>query len=353
MSLRLPSARFWAGKRVLLTGHTGFKGAWLAFWLERLGARVTGLALPPEAGPALYTLLAPLAVDSHTVDLRDGEGVARALEAADPELILHLAAQSLVRRSYADPVGTAATNIQGTVHLLEAARSLAGLAAMLVVTTDKVYANDETGRAFRENDPLGGHDPYSASKAAADIMAESYARSFFVAGARIGRARAGNVIGGGDFSADRIVPDIVRAAMSGSPLELRYPGATRPWQHVLDCLCGYLLYAEDLASGHAPPALNFGPDADDKRLTVAEVAQRIETALTGRSAWRPATAPAPKEMASLALDNGAARDALAWRPRWRSDATLERTAAWYAAWLKGARPRGLTAADIDAFEAQA
>ena len=234
---------FWAGKRVLVTGHTGFKGSWLALWLSSMGARVSGYALQPTTTPSLWQSVEGHAGIASTIaDVRDPAALLRAFEAFRPELVFHLAAQSLVHASYGDPVGTYATNVMGTVHLLQALRTQTALKAVLAVTSDKVYANAETGRAFAEDDPLGGKDPYSASKAATEIAVQSFAKSYFEpAGVPLATARGGNVIGGGDFSPDRIVADIVRAARAQQPFVLRHPEATRPWQHVLDCLAGYLV----------------------------------------------------------------------------------------------------------------
>lgn len=343
----------WRGRRVLLTGHTGFKGAWAARWLARKGARVTGLALPPAEGPSLARMLGGDHLEAeHLIDLRDAERVARAVAAARPEIVLHLAAQALVRASYADPVGTVGTNVMGTVHLLDALRRQDGLAAILVVTSDKVYENDESGRAYGEDDRLGGHDPYSASKAAAEIVAAGYARSFFgPAGVPLATARGGNVVGGGDFAADRLVPDIVRAAQSNRPVALRNPGATRPWQHVLDCVSGYVAYAEALAGGReVPPALNFGPAPGERPIAAGEVARRLHAALGRADDWRPDDSPAPHEMARLAIDARAAAKALGWRPRLAAGATLDWTAEWYAAFLAGADMAALTDAQIARYE---
>ncbi len=327
-----------AGRRVLLTGHTGFKGAWAARWLARMGARVTGLALPPEPGPSLFRALGEghLAA-SHLVDLRDLAAVEGVVRAADPELVLHMAAQPLVRQSYADPVGTFATNIQGTVHLLDALRRLAAPQAVLVITSDKVYANDCSGRAYGEDDRLGGHDPYSASKSATEIVVASYREAFFApAGRALATARGGNVIGGGDWSADRLVPDIVRALSRNAPVALRNPGATRPWQHVLDCLDGYFTYLSALAEGRAlPPALNFGPPAGAPAISVADLTDTLLTAMGRPAAFRHDPAPGPHEMAHLAIDAGAAAGVLGWHPRLTPQAAVQLSADWYAAQLAG------------------
>lgn len=266
---------FWRGKRVLLTGHTGFKGSWAAIWLSGMGAKVTGLSLPPDQSPSLFELagVASLA-ESLLVDLRDEAAVARALAGRPFDLVLHMAAQPIVRTAIAAPVETFASNVMGTVHLLQALRGQPDLKAALVVTSDKVYANAETGRAFAEGDALGGKDPYSASKAATEIAVASFARSYFEpAGIPLATARGGNVIGGGDFSRDRIVADIVRAARGQEQVVLRHPEATRPWQHVLDCVAGYLVYLQALAGDPTTPrAMNFGPRPGGREVTVGELA---------------------------------------------------------------------------------
>ncbi|HKP78025.1 MAG TPA: CDP-glucose 4,6-dehydratase, partial [Phenylobacterium sp.] len=301
---------FWAGKRVLLTGHTGFKGSWAAIWLSRLGAEVTGLALPPDQTPALFTLAGVESrVASRFVDLRHGEAVAAAVAARAFDLILHMAAQPIVRASVEDPIGTFQTNVMGTAHLLQALRSQTALQAVLVITSDKVYANNDAGRAFVEGDNLGGKDPYSASKAATEIVVQSFAKSYFQA-VPVGTARGGNVIGGGDFSRDRLVADIVRAARGGEPVVLRHPEATRPWQHVLDCLAGYFAHLEALATNPATPrALNFGPKPGGPQVSVGELATLGVEALGGQP-WRHEPDPQSIEAKSLAIDASLAKRVL-------------------------------------------
>ena len=334
---------FWRGRRVLLTGHTGFKGSWCALWLRHLGAEVFGLALAPETDPNLFDL-ARVGEDSTSRigDIRDADFVRRAVVESRPSIVLHMAAQALVRRSVSAPLETFAANVMGTAHLLDALRALPGLDAVLVVTTDKVYENAESGRAFTESDPLGGHDPYSASKAAAEIVTACYARTWFdAAGTPLATARGGNVIGGGDFSQDRIVPDIWRAMRRNEPVVLRNPAATRPWQHVLDCLCGYLSYAQALANGDAVPrALNFGPR--DGAVPVATLAQAMQEALGAPRGWVLAEGPQPREMQALALDCTQARDILGFRDRLVGAAAIEATAAWYLAHARGEDMRAVT-----------
>jgi CDP-glucose 4,6-dehydratase len=350
-----PDPAFWSAQRILLTGHTGFKGAWMSLWLERLGATVAGVSLPPEYDPSLFALLEPFdRATSRHVDIRDQAALRSAIDEFDPTIAIHFAAQSLVRRSYAAPAQTFETNVIGTVNFLEALRGRLSLRAALVVTTDKVYRNIEDGRAFREDDPLAGHDPYSASKAATELVVSCWNGSFFHERAvPLVSARAGNVIGGGDWAADRIVPDIWRAHRSGKPLLLRYPQATRPWQHVLEPLAGYLRYLECAAHrtpGSVPHALNFGPPANDV-LTVAQLAEAMQTALGTSVAWEADSAPKPIEMKTLALDSSLATATLGWRPKLTSRDAIEWTAAWYGDFASGRSPRELCNEQISRYEA--
>lgn len=339
---------FWSGKRVLLTGHTGFKGAWCALWLHELGAETHGLALAPEPGPSLYEIAGVDAlVKSSIGDIRDLETVRRAVAAAKPQIVLHMAAQALVRRSVAAPLETLAANIMGTAHVLEALRQAPYLEAALIITTDKVYENAGAGHAFLESDPLGGHDPYSASKAAAEIVTASYARTYFgPVGMPVACARGGNVIGGGDFSQDRIVPDIYRAMRARQPVVLRNPLATRPWQHVLDCLSGYLAYAEALATGRNPPAaLNFGPSGGNA-MPVEALVKAMQKALHAPPGWRLAEGPQPREMQALALDSSRARACLGFRDKLTGAKAIAATAEWYLAHARGDDMRAFTLASI-------
>lgn len=347
-----PSAAFWSGKRVLLTGHTGFKGSWAAAWLASLGARVTGLALSPDHEPALFDAARiGEIVDSHILDLRDQAAVEALVAASEFDLVLHMAAQPIVRTSIEDPVGTFSANVMGTAHLLQALRGQRALKAVLVVTSDKVYANNEQGRAFREGDGLGGKDPYSASKAAAEIVTQSFARSFFdKAGAPVATARGGNVIGGGDFSRDRLVADIVRAARSQSQTVLRHPEATRPWQHVLDCVAGYLVYLERLASDPAVPrALNFGPRPGGAEVTVGELATRAIQAL-GSQPWRHEPDASSIEARALGIDASLARQVLGFESRLDAPAAVDWTMDWYRAQAEGADARSLVRDQISRYE---
>jgi CDP-glucose 4,6-dehydratase len=351
----------WRGRRVLLTGHTGFKGAWLSLWLQRLGARVTGVAPGPPSAPSLYGVAQVAAgMDAeHACDVRDGQSLARALAAAEPEVVIHLAAQPMVRRSLIDPVGTFETNVIGTVNLLEAVRAAGqGVQAVVVVTSDKCYENPGTGeRAFREGDPLGGSDPYSSSKACAEIVAASYSRSFFAGeGApRLASARAGNVIGGGDWGEDRLLPDAVRVAggSAPAPLQVRNPRAVRPWQHVLNPLLGYLTLAQRLLDGaDACGAWNFGPPEADAR-TVGDVLTRLQELWDGLPAWEADARANPKEAAWLALDSTKAIAALRWRPVWELDRGLAELVNWHRAHLAGREMRGFSEEQVERFMADA
>ena len=350
------NADFWRKQRVLLTGHTGFKGAWAALWLESLGATVHGIALAPDHLPDLFSRLAPFARMRSTIaDIRDAATVVELVKDAAPTLVLHMAAQPLVRRSYREPVATFASNLMGTVNVLDALRDAAGLAAILVVTTDKVYINNGGGMAFGENCPLGGHDPYSASKACTEIATSAYAQSFFTpAGVSLATARAGNVVGGGDWSPDRIVPDIWRATHAGVPLALRYPDAVRPWQHVLDSLFGYFLYLERLAdpASDVPLAMNFGPGGADN-MTVADVADVMTAGLRGAQGWVRAEGEHPVEAQTLSLDPTLAWDILSWKTRLPARDALRWTADWYRAFDAGRDIRELCLAQIKDYEALA
>ena len=343
---------FWRGKRVLLTGHTGFKGAWAAVWLSAMGAKVTGLALPPDQAPSLFELAGVAGlVESLIVDLRDGAAVSAALEGRSFDLVLHMAAQPIVRTAVELPVETFAANVMGTVHLLQALRRQAALKAALVVTSDKVYANAETGRAFAEGDPLGGKDPYSASKAATEIAVASFAKSYFEpAGVPLATARGGNVIGGGDFSRDRILADIVRAARGQEQVVLRHPEATRPWQHVLDCLAGYLVYLQALAADAATPrAINFGPKAGGVQVTVGDLATLGVEAL-GAQAWRHEPDPTSLEAKSLAIDAGLARARLGFESRLDAPAAVALTMDWYRRQANGEDALALCREEIAHYE---
>ena len=347
-----PNRAYWNGRRVFLTGHTGFKGAWLALWLNRLGAEVHGYALPPDTEPSLWREIGSGLLASETLaDLAERNRLGAAVDAARPQVVIHMAAQALVRSGYSEPVKTIATNAMGTVYLLEALRSSTDLRAALIVTTDKVYANDDSDRDFVESDPLGGDDPYSASKAAAEILTRSYAISFLEpSGLKVATARAGNVIGGGDWSLDRLIPDVWRAAQSGVAVKLRSPNATRPWQHVLDPLSGYLRYIEMLVGqDDLPRAFNFGPPPSEGA-TVAEVADRMGRALGLATAWEPDSGEHPPEMKALSLDPSLARESIGWRTRLPLNSAFEWTADWYQAYGSGRSALDLCAEQIDRYE---
>ena len=318
------------GRRVLLTGHTGFKGSWLALWLQSLGARVTGVALPPEARPSHWNQL-QLNMPSHEVDIRDSAALHASVQDTRPDIVFHLAAQSLVRQSYQDPLQTWSTNVMGTANLLEACRQVQGIKAIVVVTTDKCYENHERLQGYLEADRLGGHDPYSASKAGAELVAASYRSAFLQATGSplLATARAGNVIGGGDWAADRLVPDLIRAVATGTALEIRSPHATRPWQHVLDSLSGYLTLGQRLLAGDTAIACawNFGPGPEANQ-TVASLLGRLSR-LWPALAWRQTNSVQPHEATLLHLDSGKARAELGWQTAWSLDETLAATAEWY------------------------
>ncbi len=347
-----PDPGFWRGRRVVLTGHTGFKGGWLALWLHRLGAQVTGIALPPVGEPNLYSLarVGDLC-DSRFIDIRDARATAETIRGAEPEIVFHLAAQALVRAGYEDPLSTYMTNIMGTAHVLDALRGLDSVRAAVMVTTDKVYRNLEQAYPYREDDVLGGHDPYSASKAASELVIASYRDAYLSAqDVAVASARAGNVIGGGDWAADRLIPDAVRCWQSERALPIRRPQATRPWQHVLEPVGAYLCLAEAL---HARPALasayNFGPHTHE----AASVRQVIEQARQaygqGVIQWGDGT-EGPHEAGWLALEIVRARTMLGVQPRWNLDASIDRTMTWYRRQHEGADARALCEADIQAFE---
>jgi CDP-glucose 4,6-dehydratase len=350
MRAPLPDTSFWSGKRVLLTGHTGFKGGWAALWLHRLGANVTGIGLrAPD--PGLHGLAGiDSLLDAHIGDLRHAKRVTALVRRTRPEIVLHLAAQPLVRRALAQPLETFATNIMGTANLLNALRECPPPQAALIITTDKVYARPPQPRAHPETDALGGHDPYAASKSAVELVTAAMAHSYLEpAGTRVATARAGNVIGGGDFAPDRLVPDIVRAVRAGQAPVIRNPEATRPWQHVLDCLCGYFLLLEALVQGRdVPTALNFGPDGS---ATVTDVTEAILGAFGQEQLWRRARRPDRREAAGLALDSSLARATLGWRDRLTGSSLMMETADWYRAWAAGADMRAYSLGRIAAYEA--
>ena len=328
-------ADIYRSRRVLLTGHTGFKGSWLALWLRELGADVIGVALNPDTQPNHWEALG-LDIDDHRIDIRDFGALRHAFQEAKPEIVFHLAAQPLVRRSYRDPLETWSTNVMGTANVLEVCRQTSGVRAIVAITTDKCYENRECSWGYREDDRLGGHDPYSASKAGAELVAASYRSAFFntETAPLLATARAGNVIGGGDWSEERLIPDLVRAVGQDQSLEIRSPNATRPWQHVLESLSGYLLLGKRLLQGdkHVAEAWNFGPDPEGNR-TVSEVLGKMDEHWENMR-WHVSEKPQPHEATLLYLDSAKARSVLRWQPIWNIDITLANTAAWYRAWLQ-------------------
>ncbi|KEQ54357.1 CDP-glucose 4,6-dehydratase [Sphingobium chlorophenolicum] len=341
-SVPLPDPAFWAGRRVLVTGHTGFKGSWLLVLLDALGARVTGLALPPETVPSMFDMIGGGSLcDHHVADIGDAAAVEAIFAQAKPEIVLHLAAQPLVRASYADPLATYRTNVLGTAHVLEACRNTHSVSTIVSVTTDKCYANDGRAEGYREDAPLGGHDPYSSSKACAELVSACWRDSFLgERGIGLATARAGNVIGGGDWSTDRLVPDAIRALSEKRALEIRNPDAVRPWQHVLEPLTGYLLLAQALANDPSRFARgwNFGPAPADMA-SVCQVIDMLGRHMGATRPWTRQPGDHPHEAAMLTLDSSAAAEALGWRPRLSLDRALALTADWYRATDKRAATR--------------
>ena len=343
---------FWRGRRVVLTGHTGFKGSWLAIYLHRLGAYVTGIALAPETQPSLFAAAGvERFVEHHVCDIRDQKKLTALIHAAQPDIVFHLAAQALVRRSYKQPVETFATNIQGTVHVLDALRGLGSVKAAIMVTTDKVYRNSEHGRAFAENDELGGHDPYSASKAASELIIASYRDAYLRdQGVRVASARAGNVIGGGDWSEDRLLPDAIRAWQSGQVLDIRSPESVRPWQHVLEPVYAYLSLAEAMVSERlSSGAWNFGPPSE-ANATVRHVVD-LARQTYGVGEIRYATMPeGVHEAGLLSLNVEKARELLGIEARFTLEQAVATSVLWYRAFADGADALSLCLADIDTFD---
>ena len=346
---------FWRGRRVFLTGHTGFKGSWLALWLQQLGADVTGYSLAPPTQPNLFEAAnVSRAMRSVIGDIRDAETLSQSLREARPEIVLHLAAQPIVRQSYNDPVETYSTNIMGLVHLFEAIRQVGGVKACVNVTSDKCYENKEWVYGYRENDAMGGYDPYSSSKGCAELVTSAYRRSFFSSNdpstrLALASARAGNVIGGGDWAADRLVPDILRALGDGRPALIRNPSSVRPWQHVLEPVSGYLLLAEKLAGAEGQSfaqGWNFGPSAEDTR-TVEWIVEKIVRAWGNNAAWERDQSAGPHEAHSLSLDCLKANRELGWRPVWTIGRAIEQIIVWHRAFLAGADMRNETLRQIN------
>lgn len=344
----------WRGRRVFLTGHTGFKGSWLSLWLQRCGAEVYGYSLDPPTSPSLFEEAEVASgMTSWLGDIRDGRALAEAVAEAAPDVVFHLAAQPLVRASYEDPVETYTTNVMGTVHLLEAIRSVSSVQAAVLITTDKCYRNNEWVWGYREDEPMGGDDPYSASKGCSELVAASYRRSFFSGpdAARVATVRAGNVIGGGDWARDRLLPDILAAFQREEPVQIRYPGAIRPWQHVLEPLYGYLLVAEALLAGQAgaDSAWNFGPEDRDAR-PVSWIVDRMSRSWGEGAAWQQDGDDHPHEAGTLKLDSSKARAGLGWEPRLDLATALDWIVAWHRNFVQGGSARDFTQRDIEEYE---
>jgi CDP-glucose 4,6-dehydratase len=342
---------FWRDRHVLVTGHTGFKGGWLALWLQAMGSAVHGLSCGIPTEPSLYCSgrVGEGMADEITADVRDFEAVARAFARSRPEIVIHMAAQPLVRRSFVDPRTTFETNVLGTVNVLDAVRTADRVRAVVIVTSDKCYENRGWEWAYRESEPMGGHDPYSSSKGAAELVTAAYRRSFFstAEGTRLGSARSGNVIGGGDWAAERLVPDAVRAMLDGTTLRIRNPGAVRPWQHVLNPLSGYLMLAQALwSSQDFATGWNFGPPDEEVR-PVSWVVESLRERWSGRPNWEHDSRPHPPEAGYLKLDSSRARNRLGWRPLVSLETALDRIADWYDALLGGADMRAVTLGQID------
>lgn len=349
-------ADFWRGKRVLVTGHTGFKGGWLCMWLQSMHAEVSGLALAPPTTPALWTEASVAeGMQSEIGDIRDFQTVRAAMAAFKPEIVIHMAAQPLVRLSYSEPVATYATNVMGTVHVLEAARQVGSVRAIVNVTTDKCYQNKEWVWGYREDEPMGGYDPYSSSKGCSELVSNAYRQSFFQkSDISLATARAGNVIGGGDWALDRLVPDILRAFECKQPVIVRNPNATRPWQHVLEPLSGYLTLAEKLyVEGAAwAQAWNFGPRDEDAR-PVRWIVEQLANSWGEGASWQLDPGEHPHEANFLKLDISKARAGLDWQPRWALSTALAQITGWHRAWLAKKDMRELCLAQIQQYSAVA
>jgi CDP-glucose 4,6-dehydratase len=350
------SSGFWRSKRVFLTGHTGFKGSWLSLWLQSLGAKVHGYALNPPTTPSLFDVanVGKGMASSHIADIRDAEQLRKAMQDAQPEIVFHLAAQPLVRYSYAQPVETYAVNVMGTVHLLEAARATPSVKAVVNVTSDKCYENQERMDGYREDEAMGGYDPYSSSKGCAELVTAAYRRSYFeAANIALASVRAGNVIGGGDWAADRLIPDALRAIAENRPVVIRNPQAVRPWQHVLEPLGGYLTLAEKLfLNGETfTEAWNFGPDDEDAK-PVQWIIDRFTQQWGGGASWQRDHADHPHEAHYLKLDCSKARTRLGWQSKWILTQALEKIIAWHKAHDGGADMREFSLKQIAAFQAQ-
>ena len=352
------NAAFWQGKRVLLTGHTGFKGSWLSLWLQSMGAQVVGYALAPPTNPSLFEVAkVGLGMTSIIGDIRDLELVRKVFTERKPEIVIHMAAQPLVRYSYIEPVETYSTNVMGTVNLLDAVRSSNSVKAVVNVTTDKCYENREWAWGYRENEAMGGYDPYSSSKGCAELVTAAYRNSYFNPttfnhqhSTALATARAGNVIGGGDWAEDRLIPDIMRAITQGRPVNIRNPHAIRPWQHVLEPLSGYLLLAQKLyqeGAGYAE-GWNFGPNDEDAK-PVQWIVEKLTQSWGARASWMPDGGEHPHEAHYLKLDCSKAKARLDWHPRWRLEEALGAITAWHRAFQDGKDMRELTLRQIKVY----
>ena len=353
MRLASVNSEFWKNKSVFLTGHTGFKGGWLALWLSSMGAKVTGYALAPNTTPNLFDMLAidSLIEQSHIADIRDLATLQKAMSEAKPDIVIHMAAQPLVRYSYANPVETYATNVMGTVHILESTRTIESVRATVVVTTDKCYENRERGAGYREDEAMGGFDPYSSSKGCAELVSSAYRQSYFSKSANhLASARAGNVIGGGDWSEDRLIPDAIKAFESGNTLMIRNPLATRPWQHVLEPLSGYLILAQSLFQDGEKfsSAWNFGPKDADNR-SVQEVISSLCQQWGPDAKWQQDSSSQPHEAGLLKLDCSKASKQLRWEPKWNLETAIEKIIQWHKAYLAKENMQALTLKQIDQY----
>ena len=352
------NSSFWSGKRVFMTGHTGFKGGWLSLWLSSMGAKVTGYSLAPNTNPNFFDVAGVQEnVDkSHIGDIRDLSALQKAMSDANPEIVMHMAAQPLVRYSYANPVETYATNVMGTVHVLESIRALSSVRAAVMVTTDKCYENKEWAWGYRENEPMGGYDPYSNSKGCAELVTSAYRQSYFSPEkysqhrVALASARAGNVIGGGDWSEDRLIPDAIKAFEANQPLIIRNPLATRPWQHVLEPLSGYLVLVQALYQGGAQfdGGWNFGPRDEDTR-SVQDVINLLIKHWSSAASWKQDTGEQPHEAHSLKLDCSKAKQYLNWSPKWSLEQAIEKIAKWQGGIQRGADMKALSLEQIKAY----
>ncbi len=344
---------FWQSKRVVLTGHTGFKGSWLSLWLQSMGAEVRGISLDPPTDPALFNVARVAAgMDHQIADIRAFEKIQSLIGAFKPEIVIHMAAQPLVRLSYQQPIDTYATNVMGTIHVLEAARRAGSVRAVVNITTDKCYENKEWVWGYREDEPMGGHDPYSSSKGCAELVSSAYRKSFFEAeGIAMATARAGNVIGGGDWALDRLVPDVLRALEKHQPVPIRNPHAIRPWQHVLEPLSGYLMLAESLCSqGHADAeGWNFGPRDEDAQ-PVQWIVERLCQQWGSDATWALQPGNHPHEANFLKLDISKARQRLNWAPRWPLVTALTHITQWHKAWLTGLDMKAVCLQQINQYQ---